>query len=60
MIVPRGEPADPTLLAAARDHGVRIVTNDKFRDWADSFPEIATAGTLIRGGYRGGQLWLDL
>lgn len=60
MIVARGEPADPTILTAARDHGVRIVTNDRFRDWADSFPDIATAETLIRGGYRGGQLWLDL
>lgn len=60
MIVPRGEPADPTLLAAARDHGVRIVTNDKFRDWADSFPEVSQSSTLVRGGYRDGQLWLDL
>jgi hypothetical protein len=60
MIVPRGEPADPVILTAARDRGVRIVTNDRFRDWADSYPDIATTDQLIRGGYRDGKLWLDL
>jgi hypothetical protein len=60
MIVDKGEPADPVILTAARDHGVRIVTNDRFRDWEGSYPDIAKAGMLIRGGYRDGQLWLDL
>ena len=60
MVVPKGEQADGTILTAARDHGVRIVTNDRFRDWADSFPEVAQSSTLVRGGYRDGQLWLEL
>ena len=30
MVVPKGAPADPTILAAARDLGARIVTNDRF------------------------------
>ena len=60
MVVPKGEQADGTILTAARDHGVRIVTNDRFRDWADSFPEVAQSSTLVRGGYRDGQLWLAL
>lgn len=60
MVVPKGEPADATILTAARDHAVRIVTNDRFRDWVDSFPEISQSTTLMRGGYRNGQLWLDL
>ena len=59
MIVPRGEPADPTILTAARDHGARVVSNDRFRDWAETFPEIGTAGKVIRGGYRNGKLWMD-
>lgn len=59
-VVPRGEPADATILTAARDHAVRIVTNDRFRDWADSFPEISQSTTLVRGGYRDGVIWLDL
>lgn len=60
MVVPKGEPADATILAAARDHAVRIVTNDRFRDWADSFPQISQSATLVRGGYRDGAIWLDL
>jgi Zc3h12a-like Ribonuclease NYN domain len=60
MVVARGTPADPTVLAAARDLGGRIVTNDRFRDWAETHPEVKTPGHLIRGGYRNGVLWLDL
>ena len=60
MVVPKGEPADPVILRAARDHGVRVVTNDRFRDWAEDFPDVAATAALIRGGYREGRLWLDL
>jgi hypothetical protein len=60
MVVAKGTPADPTVLAAARDLGGRIVTNDRFRDWALNHPEVQTPGHLIRGGYRDGVLWLDL
>ena len=60
MVVGKGTPADPTILAAARDAGVRIVTNDRYKDWAGDYPEVHTPGHLIRGGYRDGKLWLDL
>lgn len=60
MVVPKGTPADPTILTIARDLGARVVTNDRFRDWAGDFPEVARPGFLIRGGYRDGRLWLDL
>lgn len=60
MVVPKGTPADPMILTSARDLGARIVTNDRYRDWAGDFPEIRTSGHLIRGGYRDGNLWLDL
>lgn len=60
MVVPRGEPADPALLAMARSLGAPIVTNDRYRDWAEAHPEVLTPGHLIRGGYRAGRLWLDL
>ena len=60
MVVPKGTPADPWLLSAARDFEAKIVTNDRFRDWADAHPEVAQAGHLVRGGYRSGALWLDL
>lgn len=60
MVVPKGTPADPTILAAARDLNAQVVTNDRFRDWAESYPEVSTPGFLIRGGYRSGRLWMDL
>ena len=48
------------ILAAARDLGAKIVTNDRFRDWADQHPEVHRPGHLIRGGYASGRIWLDL
>jgi hypothetical protein len=59
LVVPKGTPADPWILTAARDMGARIVTNDRFRDWAETYPEVTQPGHLIRGGYTAGQLWLD-
>ena len=60
IVVNKGEPADPLILAAARDHGARIVTNDRFRDWVEQFPDVTQSASLIKGGYRNGKLWLDL
>lgn len=60
MVVPKGVPADPFILRAARDINARIVTNDQFRDWAEAHPEVARDGFLIKGGYRAGSLWLGL
>ncbi len=59
FVVPKGTQADPYLLSAARDLGARIVTRDRFRDWAEAHPEVNSTGFLIRGGYRGGNLWLE-
>jgi hypothetical protein len=59
MVVPKGTPADPYILDAARQLGARIVTNDRFRDWVEDHPEIRRPGHLIRGGYRSGRLWLN-
>ncbi|WP_439142912.1 NYN domain-containing protein [Planktotalea sp.] len=60
MVVPKGKPADPFILKAARDYGARIVSNDKFRDWVDDFPEVANGGNLVKGCYRTGVLELEL
>jgi len=59
LVVPKGTIADSYLLTVARDFDAPIVTNDRYRDWADDYPEIAAPGRLIRGGYRDGALWLD-
>lgn len=60
LVVPKGQPADPTILAAARGLGARIVTNDRYSNWAAAHPEVKRPGLLVRGGYRNGALWLDL
>jgi len=59
MVVQKGTPADPTVLAAARDFGARVVSNDRFRHWAKAHPEVGKRGFLMQGGYRDGKLWLD-
>ena len=60
MVVHKGTAADATILAAARDLGASIVTNDRYKDWSDTHPEVNDPGRLIRGGYREGALWLDM
>jgi hypothetical protein len=60
FVVPKGTQADPYLLDVAHDFGARVVTRDRFRDWAEAHPEVKEPGFLIRGGYRSsGELWLD-
>ena len=60
LVVARGEPADPTILAAAHSPGARILTNDRYIDRAEAHPELRAPAYLIRGGYRAGKLWLDI
>ena len=55
-----GTPADPWVLAQARDLNARIVTNDRYRDWAEAHPEVEDPGLLIRGRLEGGTVKLDL
>jgi Zc3h12a-like Ribonuclease NYN domain len=50
LVVPRGTQADPFLLDSANEFGARIVTNDRFRDWAEAHPKVLENGFLIRGG----------
>lgn len=59
MVVPKGSPADPYILNAARKMGAAVISNDRFRDWAKQFPEVKRPGHLVKGEYRQGQLWLD-
>ena len=59
IVVPKGTQADPAILTAARDFKGRVVSNDRFRDWAQDFPEIRQPGYLIHGGFRSGTLSLN-
>ena len=60
MVVPKGTQADPAILNMARNMKARIVTNDRFRDWAGDFPEVRKPGHLIPGSFHAGQLHLRL
>mgnify|MGYP001817714860 CR=1 FL=1 len=60
MVVPKGTPADPMILKFARDNHAPVVSNDRFRDWAEEFPDIVAPDHLITGGYTQGALWLQL
>jgi hypothetical protein len=59
LVVPKGSPADPWLLTTAREFSARIVTNDRFRDWAGEHPEVAKPGLLVRGSMTGNGVWLE-
>ncbi len=59
LVVPKGTPADAWLLDAARQFKARIVTNDRYRDWAEAYPEVRTAGLLVPGGLREGVVWVE-
>jgi hypothetical protein len=59
LVVPKGSPADPWILTTARDFGARIVTNDRYRDWAEDHPEIATPGFLVHGSLSATGVWLE-
>lgn len=59
LVVPKGSQADPFLLQTAREFDTSIVTNDRFRDWAQQHPEVAKPGFLIRGEIQGNEVRLN-
>lgn len=59
LVVAKGTQADPFLLQTAQELGARIVTNDRFRDWAEAHPEVQAPGFLIRGSATDGGIRLN-
>ena len=59
MVVDKGKQADAAVIEAALHLGARVITNDKYRDWASHYPQVAEPGYLIKGGFRGGELRMD-
>ena len=55
-VVNKGVVADEAILAFATDHGLRVVTNDRFRDWRVTYPHAAKKGVLIGGTWREGSI----
>ncbi|SDC46691.1 NYN domain-containing protein [Ruegeria marina] len=48
-VAPKGTPADPLLIEQARNLGARIVTNDRYREWAQAYPQVADPDLFLRG-----------
>ena len=59
LVVPKGTQADPYILVTARNFNARIVTNDRYRDWAETYPEVAQKGFLISGSLQGAKIRLQ-
>jgi hypothetical protein len=59
FVAPKGTPADPLLLNAAKALSARVITNDRFRDWVDSHPQIKEAGFLVQGTVQGNAVTLE-
>lgn len=53
-VVDKGVVADEMILTFATEHGLRIVTNDRYRDWRGQFPHAARKGTLVSGQWKSG------
>jgi len=60
MVSPAGTPADPLLLEGAQRLKARVVTRDRFRDWATQFPEVGEPGFLVRGQVVNGAVTLEM
>jgi hypothetical protein len=60
FVAAKGTPADPLLLEGAAKMNTNVVTNDRFRDWSEQFPQVKQRGFLIRGRVRAGVVTLDM
>ena len=60
FVAPKGTPADPLLLKRAVALKARVVTNDRYRDWEEKFPQIRDKGFLVRGRMRRDEFELEL
>jgi Zc3h12a-like Ribonuclease NYN domain len=58
FVVPKGTPADVHILDTARRMKARVISADRYRDWAEAYPEVVKHGFLIRGGVQDGKVWL--
>ena len=50
MVCPRDEPADPYLLAHAREHGALVVSDDRYFDYEELRAGVITLQFRFRDG----------
>lgn len=55
-VVDKGVVADEAILTFASAYRLRVVSNDKFRDWRVQFPHADKKGTLVGGTWRVGSV----
>ncbi len=55
-VVHKGVVADEVILDLAQTHGLKVVSNDRFRDWSVKFPLVKTKGRMMRGTWKGGNV----
>lgn len=55
-VVGKGVVADESILMFASDYGLRVVTNDRYRDWRVRFPLAAKKGALVGGLWQEGSV----
>ena len=60
VVVDKGHRADLLILQVARNVGARVVSNDRFREWALDYPEVEVPGHVIGGHFDDEQLVIAL
>jgi len=53
-VVDKGVIADSAILRFSALHGLRIVSNDQYRDWRVQFPHLGRKGAVLRGRFQDG------
>lgn len=56
LVVNKGVVADEVILDFATTHKLRIVTNDRYRDWSVQFPMVKQKGRLLKGSFANGNV----
>ncbi len=61
LVVEKGVVADARILAVATERGLRVVSNDRFRDWKVKYPMVGQKGRVVRGSWKEGSVqWQSL
>ncbi len=56
LVVDRGVVADEVILAEAGQRGLKVVSNDRFRDWTDQHPWVKNHKRFRRGTWKQGSV----
>ena len=57
-VVDKSVVADEAILAFSKDHKLRVVTNDNYRDWRGQFSHVKRKGVLVKGTCKSGNVKL--